>query len=1128
MRKKISCYTYPGGRVMFESGKRRLLSFLILAGCLAILPLHLFAASTGQVKGVLTDKDTGEPIYGASVMVVGTSTGALSDFDGKFLIKRLDPGAYSLRISHLEYNTLEVDNVVITTDLTNEQNFKLSKKVTDIGKVIKVVAIHDILNKFNTSSDVVIGREQIETAPVTTVDELMTQIGGVVTNKSGEVFIRGGRAFEVGYIVDGVPMGDPLGGLGQSGAALSLVSGSIQEFTVIKDGFDPEYGNALSGIVKIKTQVGSKDVTRLNMQYITDDFGNKSLNKYSQNYDYVRFKLSGPDPIFKNKILPALGIHLFEDRELTYFFYAELSKDDGDYQYDRYDSDITSREYSSLNILGFNLPNRKYNNYYWMGNIKFRPVQNMSIILSYKSSQTRQTLFDWNYRYSAQTAPLRVNKWSTLSLEVSQQVNKNMNYEFIGSYSENGTTQKPGDPNNPGAGLEPDQFKFNTEWESFDDKNGNGVYDAPEPIINLFPDTTSYGINVTGADYTLGEFDTLKNSQGATTVISDFRFNENGIVDNLEGEPFLDLNGNGLWDKGDFLHDKNGNGLLDSGLESHINKRTSEPYIDGDSVIGETFTDLNGNHTYDPGVDIFIKSIGPDNDDINHDGIHNGPESGWQEGIPYLDRNGNGLYDSPNGEYDIGEPFTDVNGNGVWDGGGTRSFFDPNTFDEDALWHNRKVETIRGELKLFWQLGNHELKIGAALQKEDLSFQEIQKPYLQYTGRPDGGPYPDRGSFRDMFAYDPWGGQVYFRDKLEYGSMIASLGFRWDFFIQDKNDLVAVARNDDYGSGIILGDRQKFSPRIGFSYPISDKAKVHFNYGHFFQRPALSYMYQRNTVAASLNTVVGNFNLDYMKTIQYSFGVKYAMSENYSLDLSGYFKDEFDKISAQSVRVGNTGLRIQQYINADYGRGRGFEMTLDKRGGGYVNGLVSYTYAFAFGKASQTNTDYQSDFEISRTPLDEAPLDNDVRHSLKTSVQVFIPNTIKPKLFGLPIPNGWSMDVQMFFESGRPFTPTTDYPNLNPSLGEDIQRNSLRMPSILNFDVRFTKDFNLVGLDNKFILQVENIFDNKNVNFVYSSTGLANTQNNLNGIVHNGTAYDNNPGNYDYGRQIRLGIEINL
>ncbi len=1126
MRKKISCDTYPGGSVMFKSGKRCLLSFLILAGCLAILPLHLFAASTGQVKGVLTDDKTGEAIFGASVLVVGKNTGANSDFDGKFLIKRLDPGTYTLRISHLEYNTVEIQDVIINSDITSEQNLKMSKKVSELDKTIVVTGEIDRLGLTEVGNQVIMGREEIETAPVTTVDELLTAVSGVVTNNAGEVFIRGGRAFEVGYIVDGVPMGDPLGGLGQSGANLSLVSGSIQEFTVIKDGFDPEYGNALSGIVKIKTQTGSKDVTRLNMQYITDDFGNDDLNKYSINMDYVRFKLSGPDPIFKNKILPALGINALEDKELTYFFYAEMDKNDGDYQYDRFDSDITAREFSSFNVLGFDVPNRKYNNYYWMGNIKFRPVQSMSVIVSYKNSQTRQTLFAWDYRYSAQTAPIHVNKWSTFSFEVSQQVSPNMNYEFIGSYSENGTTQKPGDPNNPEQGLNPDQFNFDYEWERYDDRNGNGVYDAPEPVINLFPDTTDYGTNFTGAAYTLGEFNFEQNTQGATAEFSDFRFNDNGILDNLEGEPYIDLNGNGVWDQGDYLHDKNGNGVLDANLESHINKRTPEPYTDGDSVIGEPFTDLNGNNVYDPGTDIFIKSVGPDNDDLNHDGLHNGPLSPWQEGIPYLDRNGNGLFDAPNLKYDIGEPFEDVNGNGVWDGGGSRSFYDPNTFSETSIWHNRKVETMRGELKVFWQLGNHELKVGAALQKEDLLFQEIEKPYLQYTGRPDGGPYPDRGAFRDMFSYDPWGGQVYFRDKLEYGSMIASLGFRWDFFIQDKNDLVEVARNDDLGSGIILGDRQKFSPRIGFSYPISDKAKVHFNYGHFFQRPALTYVYQRNTASASLNTVIGNYNLDYMKTIQYSFGVKYAMSENYSLDLSGYFKDEFDKINQKSVRVG--GLFRQQYQNSDYGRGRGFEITLDKRGGGYVNGLVSYSYAFAFGKASQTNAAYLTDFENSRDPLDEAPLDNDVRHSLKTSIQVFIPNTVKPKLFGLPIPNGWSMNVQMFFESGRPFTPGRDYPDVNADLGENIQRNSLRKPAILNFDVRFSKDFKIVGLDNKFIVQIENIFDNININSVYPNTGRPDTEASLSGVIHGGTAFDNNPSNYDYGRQIRLGIEVNL
>ncbi|NOY89082.1 MAG: TonB-dependent receptor, partial [FCB group bacterium] len=337
---------------------------------------------------------------------------------------------------------------------------------------------------------------------------------------------------------------------------------------------------------------------------------------------------------------------------------------------------------------------------------------------------------------------------------------------------------------------------------------------------------------------------------------------------------------------------------------------------------------------------------------------------------------------------------------------------------------------------------------------------------------------------------------------------------------------VDVARNDDLGSGIILGDREKFSPRIGFSYPISDKAKVHFNYGHFYQRPSLLYMYRRNTTSVNLNAIIGNYNLDYQKTIQYSFGVKYAMSENYSVDISGYFKDEFDKINSASVRVG--GLTRQQYRNTDYGRSRGFELTLEKRGGGYVNGQLSYTFAYAYGKASQTNENYLSDFELSRTPLNEAPLDNDIRHTLKTSVQIYVPNTVKPRLFGLPIFNGWSLDIESTMESGLPFTPSRDYPNINTNVGEDIQRNSLRMPATVNFDVRFNKDFKLFGLDNKLIFWVDNVFNNKNINTVYSNTGRPDTQNNQSGIVKGGTAYDKDPSNWNYGRQIKLGIEVNL
>jgi outer membrane receptor protein involved in Fe transport len=753
--------------------------------------------------------------------------------------------------------------------------------------------------------------------------------------------------------------------------------------------------------------------------------------------------------------------------------------------------------------------------------------------LSYKynSLKYQRLLFNWEYHDTPGTLPIRESYWHSLSLEVAQSVSKNTTYELHFSYYKRFQSLKPGDPFNPGHTLDPDDIPLQSTQESFTDRNNNGIYDAPEPIINLFPDTAIYGTNVTGPAYTFGEFNLEQNNQGGEFTISDFRFNDNGIIDFLEGEPYIDLNGNGVWDAGDLLNDQNGNGELDPDRVSVINNRRPESFIDGDVVLGEPFTDVDGDGVYSRGIDIFILSPDPAiNQDLNRNSEYDGPSDPWSPGIPYEDRNRNGVYDAPNFRYDPGEKFTDVNGNGKWDAGGGSTFLDPGNHDIDAQWQEQTLNRYRGEIKIFHQAKNHELKLGGALTFEQFDYFDISRPYLQYTGRPDGGPFADRGAFRDVFGYNPWRGTVYFRDKLEYGSMIASLGFRWDFFIQDTDKLVEIAVNDDLGSGVIKGDRQKFSPRIGFSYPISDKAKVYFNYGHFFQLPSYRFMYARNTSSVDQNDVVGNYNLDYQKTIQYSFGVKYALTDNYALDISGYFKDEFDKINSASVRVG--GLTRQQYRNSDYGRSRGFELTLDKRGGGYVTGQLSYTYAFAFGKASQTNENYLEDFELSNQPLDEAPLDNDIRHSFKAAVSIYIPTSVKPKLFGVPIFNGWSLTVESIIESGRPFTPTSSYPGITLTGSEAIERNSLRYPATAVFDARFAKQFLFAGLRCEAILWVENVLDSRNVQGVYANTGRPDTQTTqtVNGenIVKGGTEYDADPFNWDYGRQIRLGLEITI
>ncbi|HPI33214.1 MAG TPA: carboxypeptidase-like regulatory domain-containing protein, partial [candidate division Zixibacteria bacterium] len=84
---------------MFRSYRRRLLTCTI-AGLvlLAVFGGEAFGAATGKIAGTITDKETKQPVIGASVLVVGTSRGAQTDLDGKYTIFQVEPGTYTLRI----------------------------------------------------------------------------------------------------------------------------------------------------------------------------------------------------------------------------------------------------------------------------------------------------------------------------------------------------------------------------------------------------------------------------------------------------------------------------------------------------------------------------------------------------------------------------------------------------------------------------------------------------------------------------------------------------------------------------------------------------------------------------------------------------------------------------------------------------------------------------------------------------------------------------------------------------------------------------------------------------------------------------------------------------------------------
>jgi outer membrane cobalamin receptor len=91
---------------------------------------------------------------------------------------------------------------------------------------------------------------------------------GVVRDPTG-LYIRGGRASETGFYVDGVSAKDPLAG---TGFGLDVGSNSFSEIEVITGGIGAEFGDVTSGVVAVQTQDGT-DQFKGFFSHKRDNFG---------------------------------------------------------------------------------------------------------------------------------------------------------------------------------------------------------------------------------------------------------------------------------------------------------------------------------------------------------------------------------------------------------------------------------------------------------------------------------------------------------------------------------------------------------------------------------------------------------------------------------------------------------------------------------------------------------------------------------------------------------------------------------------------------------------------------------------------------------------------------------------
>jgi outer membrane receptor protein involved in Fe transport len=235
---------------------------------LATLALGLSAAAdaqTGKISGRVTDAATGETIPGVNVLIEGTGQGAATNLDGEYVIIGVRPDTYVLTFSFVGYQTTRVEDVRVRIDLTTNVDAELQEEDLGLEGEIVVTAQRDLFERDVTATTAFVSGDEIRAIPVENFADVVELQAGVV-EEGGNLHFRGGRAGEVGYWIDGVPVTDVYDG----GLALEIENSSVQELQVVTGAFNAEYGQALSGIVNVVTRDGSDEFKAQAMAFSGD------------------------------------------------------------------------------------------------------------------------------------------------------------------------------------------------------------------------------------------------------------------------------------------------------------------------------------------------------------------------------------------------------------------------------------------------------------------------------------------------------------------------------------------------------------------------------------------------------------------------------------------------------------------------------------------------------------------------------------------------------------------------------------------------------------------------------------------------------------------------------------------
>lgn len=327
---------------------RGLFLTLVIATCLLIVTSSFAQNGTGSITGHVTDA-SGALVTGASVTALNVATGvritASTNAAGIYLLQNLIPGTYTVDVKKSGFKSMVHPGILLQVSDNLGLDFHL--EIGTVAETMTVTAEAPELRTEDAQEGEVVNGRMIENLPTFADNggvrdplalvalagntlgsgragwEMQVQdAGNFVTNGPNTTRVNGGVVGDLEYLVDGVPI---TGALVHNVANSAPTQDDVQEFKVITNGMDAEYGRLSGGAVEVTTKSGTNAIHGQLFEYHQDEFFN--ANTWSNDGQCASgLTISCAKPLFhQNDFGFAVGgpvriPHVYNGKDKTFWF----------------------------------------------------------------------------------------------------------------------------------------------------------------------------------------------------------------------------------------------------------------------------------------------------------------------------------------------------------------------------------------------------------------------------------------------------------------------------------------------------------------------------------------------------------------------------------------------------------------------------------------------------------------------------------------------------------------------------------------------------------------------------------------------------------------------------------------